>query len=102
MKTILELIESWKPCYRYKLYRDCGDLHAGMSIDDILYSKGIDSIDKSWFFQRLFNGHLHIAVLHNKVEVFNYYYWNTYTYTYTIFLSMVDEYLEHADIDAAI
>ena len=106
MKTILELIESWKPCPVYKAYLTKGHLNAGMTIDDILYSKDIDNRDKDWFFHKLFNGRLQVATYPSKVEVLNecrwQYYWKVHTYSYTTFLAIVDEYLEYANIDAAI
>ena len=112
MKTILELIESWKPCYRYWDYVSNNRLKAGMTIDDILRSKYIRTQDKDWFFDKILNQgyrnrYVSVLIFPNHVEVFysTYSYTEepkTYTYSYSAFLAMVDEYLGHANIDAAI
>lgn len=107
MKTILELIESWEPCHMYKIYVELGTLHAGTTIDDILRSKEIDNCDKGWFFEFLLNEGFRFRdfdclVEHKKVEIYNPIINKTISYSYANFLAMVDEYLEHADIDAAI
>lgn len=103
MKTILELIESWQPCYRYKQYVAVGYLRADMTIDDILYSKDIINMDKEWFFDGLFKeGIFDIIVYAKTILVFNTETKQAHRYTYADFLAMVDEYLEYANIDAAI
>ena len=100
MKTILELIESWKPCPSYNDYVEAGHLHAGMTIDDILWSSEIADEDIGWFFEQLFEKRLSVYISHNIVYVW--YDYSVYEYTFPDFLAMVDEYLEHANIDAAI
>jgi len=102
MKTILELIESWKPCAIYKYYIEGGYLNAGMTIDDILRSKDIRTADKEWFFNELLGSRFYVIVGPNKIRVRNDYHWKVHTYSYTTFLAIVDEYLEYANIDAAI
>ena len=101
MKTILELIESWRPCPRYKEYLEAGSLWVGMSIDDILRSKDIGRFDKEWFFEKLVGDRLNAVIYHRSIDVYGHS-WEPFTYTYPTFLAMVDEYLEHANIDAAI
>lgn len=114
MKTILELIESWKPCERYKEYRDRGLLTPESTLESILYSHYILSHDKQWFFNNLLNTHrplnIHVMVHINsagisyllKVCNTDNYEFDEHVYTYDHFLDMVYEYLEHVEIDAAI
>lgn len=102
MKTILELIESWDPCPRYNTYVNNGSLKAGMTTDDILRSTKIANEDKAWFFEYLLvHNNIDIIIYGDTVEVRNNEVYLVKEYSYSGFLAMVDEYLEHADIDAA-
>ena len=111
MKTILELIESWKPCSLYKVYRISEALTPESTLKSILHSNSITTSDKQWFFGKLLNkgkssGNIvYVRIQYHSprpITVSNMITYTDYTYTYGGFLDMVDEYLEHANIDAAI
>ena len=110
MLTLLELIESWKPCKDYNYYVRCGELTPQMTIKDILYSRGIADMDKEWFFTRLVGG-VDLSMDSRKETMLlctRGPYYNvgaedtTYDYDYETFLAMVYEFIEYAGIDAAI
>ena len=97
MNTLLETIESWKPCGDYDCYRLFGHITPQMTIREFLYSNNIAECEKEWGFSRLLDrGWLtvdgHTVMIHTFDSVVG------IEYDYETFLSMIDTFMESQEI----
>lgn len=94
MKTLMETIESWKPCLTYSLSVAWGVITPQMTIRDFLYSRCIREQDKEWGITRLLDCKFRVDIDDSWVSLTELKNWKTYSYDYETFLSMLDTYME--------